>query len=147
MREAVLPVSLKLFKMPTNCQSREKRIKSKLENKQKKFKSFFSSYKAHCAHQSGRDKACLFNKVLPPPFSWISMPWKKLSFYEYSTSKIETQISFSMNIQKSIKYFNVLIRDWMNSLEGCLPVHHWTAPDQQEVDVFDGGQLIEMLRT
>lgn len=67
----------------------KKRIKSKLGNKQtKKFKSFFLSYKARCAHQGGRDKVCLLDKALPPPpFSWISMPWKKLSFHEYSTSK------------------------------------------------------------
>lgn len=77
--EAVLPVSLKLFKMPTNCQSRAKdKIKTR---KKKKFKSFFLSYKARCAHQGGRDKARLFNKVLPPPFSWISMPWEKSSHF------------------------------------------------------------------
>lgn len=88
LHEAVLPVSLKLFKMPTNCQSSEKdKIKSKQKEKKRKFKSFFLSYKAHCAHQGGKDKVCLFNKVLPAPFSWITMPWKKLSFHEYSTSR------------------------------------------------------------
>lgn len=104
LHEAVLPVSLKLFKMPTNCQSRDKDKLKTRKQKKKKFKSFFLSYKARCAHQGGRDKVCPFNKALPPPFSWISMPWKKLSFYEYSTSKLKL-IQVSAWIFKKHKIF------------------------------------------
>lgn len=124
LHEAVLHVSLKLFKMPNNCQNREKdKIKTRKQTK-KKFKSFFLSFKARCAHQSGRDKVCLFNKVLPPPFPGFQCLGKSSHFMStvlQNRNSNKFQHEYSKKKKKKHKIFRCW-RDWMNSLGGyvCL---------------------------
>lgn len=113
----------------------EKRIKSKLWNKQKKFKSFLS-YKARCAHQGGRDKARLFNKVLPPPFFLDFNALEKSSHFMSTVLQNRNSNKFQHEYlkkkKKKHKIFPMFPR--LDELTGrvCLPVLCRT-PDQYEV--------------
>lgn len=96
----------------------EKRIKSKLGKKKKKFKSFFLSYKARCAHLKWEGQSFSVQQSAPNPLflDFNALEKALISWVQYF--KIETQTSFSMNIQKKHKIFQCL-RDWINSLGGC----------------------------
>lgn len=81
MHEAVLPVSLKLFKMPTNCQSREK---DKNQNKQKK-KNYNSSHSSCLTKPTvrirvGRTKFICSTKCSQPPFPGLQCLGKSSHF-------------------------------------------------------------------
>lgn len=84
--EAVLPVSLKLFKMPTNCQSR---AKDKIKTRGKKNSSHSSCLtKPAVRIRVGGTKLVCSTKCSHPPFPGFQcLGKKKLSFHEYSTSK------------------------------------------------------------
>lgn len=71
-------------------QNKEKKTRRGKEKKGKKFKSFFLSYKAHCAVRVGGAKLDCFNQSAPTRPLSPARGKKKLSFHEYSTSKIET---------------------------------------------------------
>lgn len=101
----------------------------KTRKKKKKFKSFFLSYKARCAHQGGRDKVSSVRQSAPTPLflDFNALEKALISWVQYF--KIETQTSFSMNIQKSIKYLNVYKIGWTH-WEGASAVPYGTPPDQ-----------------
>lgn len=115
LHEVVLPASLKLFKMPTNCQNREK---DEIKTRKKKFKSFFLSYKARCAHQGGRDKVCLFNKCSHSPFPGFQCLGKSSHFMS-TVLQNRNLNKFQHENSKKHKIFQCL-RDRMNSLGRCV---------------------------
>lgn len=76
-------------RQPSRERTKQRKI-SRLVEKKKKFKSFFLSYKAHCAVRVGGTKLDCFNKSAPTLPLSPRKEKKKLSFHEYSTSNIET---------------------------------------------------------
>lgn len=103
----------------------EKRMKSKL-GKKKKIQVILLVLQSPLCASGWEGQSLSIQQSAPTPLflDFNALEKALISWVQYF--KIETQTSFSMNIQKSIKYSNVYESGWTH----CLPVHSRTPPDQ-----------------
>lgn len=120
--KVILPVSLKLFIIPNNCQRRQNY--KPIIGKHKNFKSFFLSYKAHCAKEGGSGTVTC-SKCSRPSFPGFQCLGKSSHFMSTVLQHRNKQVS---SWTRKHKIFQCLW-DMMNSLGGCVPVYGRTPPD------------------